>query len=277
MNVCDICNEPPKHGEGYVLHGKLVAKANYMSEVARINATAVGMSPEEMQYNLMAKARVDTTPWMACDKCIGHFLGTEEEKAYAHDLAKRFWQGEKIPLHILPTTSSLFEEAKKPEAQKKTMVCRKCGKEVEYDEKLTACPHCMTYDPGWVFVTPGTKDPRAQKHKEKAGDYYSQGEKRQAISEFKKAAEIDPTDPTIFNNIGAIYGELGDYDEALKYLRKAVEIDPDLGFAKRQLKRIQEIVDKESVPQEKPRLSPKVSPPTPEVEQPKKKWWQFGK
>jgi len=165
MNVCDICNESLEHGEGYVLHGSLIAKANYMAEVTRINAAAFGMSPEEMQANLMAKARVDTTHWMACDKCIAHFLGTEEEKAKAHDLAKRFWQGEKILLHVLPTTSSLFEKAKKPEAQKKgrKMVCRKCGKEVEYDEKLTACPHCMTYNPGWVMVVPGTKDPRAQK------------------------------------------------------------------------------------------------------------------
>jgi len=231
-----------------MLHGKLVAKANYMTEHTRRSALAFGMSPEEMQANLMAKARVETTPWMACDKCITHFLRAEEEKTYAHDLAKRFWQGEKILLHILPTTSSLFGEAEKPEAQKKIMVCRKCGKEVEYDEKLQACPHCMTYYPGWVMVKPGTKDPRAQKHKKKAGDYYSQGEKLKAISEFKKAAEIDPTDSAIFNNIGGIYGELGDYDEALKYLRKALEIDPDLGPAKRQLKRIQEIVDKESVP-----------------------------
>ena len=138
----------------------------------------------------------------------------------------------------------LFKSKKDKPRKKKIMVCRKCGREVTFDEKLTACPHCKTYNPGWVHVMPGTKDARAQKHKETAGTYYSQGKKRQAISEFTKAAEIDPTDPTIFNNIGAIYGELGAYSEAQKYLRKALEIDPDLGPAKRQLKRIQEIIDK---------------------------------
>jgi len=267
MGVCDICNEPVKEGEGYLLHGKLVARANYMAEVTRRSATMFGMSPEEMQANLMAKARVDTTPWMACEECISHFLGTQEEKFKAHDLAKRYWQGESISLDLLPTTSSLFEEVKKAEGPKKTMVCRACGKEVDYDENLRACPHCMTYDPGWVMVMPGTKDPRAQKHKEKAGDYYAQGLKREAISEFQRAAEIDPSDATVYNNIGAIYGELAEYDEAIRYLRKALEIDPDLGPAKRQLQRIEEILSRRGASQEEPKEEEKRPVIPPEVEE----------
>lgn len=110
MGLCDICNESLKQGEGYLLHGKLVARANYMSEVTRTVALTFGMRPEEMQANLIARAKADTTPWMACEKCVSHFLGTQEEKAKAHDLGQRYLQGEKISLDVLPTTGSLFQK-----------------------------------------------------------------------------------------------------------------------------------------------------------------------
>jgi hypothetical protein len=56
------------------------------------------------------RAMTDLTPWMVCKKCVSQFLGTQEEKARAYDLAQRYRQKEIIPLEVLPTTSSLFEK-----------------------------------------------------------------------------------------------------------------------------------------------------------------------
>jgi len=136
----------------------------------------------------------------------------------------------------LPAEARAWVAGQKAE---KTMTCRACGNPVPYDESLTTCPICKKVNPGWVVVMPGTKDPIAQAHKIQAGNYYSEGKKLEAIQEYMKVAEIDPTDATTFNNIGAIHAELGNYDEALIYLRKALDIDPNLGPAKRQISAIE--------------------------------------
>jgi len=235
---CDICNG--EISEGYALHGVLVSLANYMPPAARQRAALFGVSPDEMHSNLMAKAKVDTTPWVACDDCVPHFLGSDQEKTHARAVAARILRGETAPLASLPQTSSLFNAQPARPAPSKTMTCRKCGKQVDYDERLRMCPHCGTYDPGWVLVMPGTSDPVAQKLKTNAGNYYQQGRKREAIAEFSRAAEIDPSDPTIFNNIGAIYMELGEYENAASFLEKALALDPELGPARRQLQRVRE-------------------------------------
>ena len=101
MAACDVCNTTLGREDGYLLHGRLVAEANYVAEVTKRNAAAFGVSQAEMQANLMAKARADTTPWMACNACIANFFGTEEEKAAARALAKRHLRGEKVRLDVL--------------------------------------------------------------------------------------------------------------------------------------------------------------------------------
>jgi hypothetical protein len=51
MSLCDICNEPLQPGDGYLLHGKLVAKANHMSDAIR------RMSALPPMVNQLAKQR----------------------------------------------------------------------------------------------------------------------------------------------------------------------------------------------------------------------------
>lgn len=136
----------------------------------------------------------------------------------------------------LPAQAKAWLEGQRAD---KTMTCRACGQKVAYDPSLTRCPICGREDPGWVVVMPGTQDPIAEAHKTTAGQYYQQGRKEEAVLEFLKAAEIDPSDATTFNNIGAIYGELGDYEKALTYLHEALAIDPDLATAKRQVRALE--------------------------------------
>src|SRR3972149_10600470 len=104
MVNCDICNR--EIIEGYALHGVLVSLANYMPPAARQRAALFGVSPDEMHANLMAKAKVDTTPWIACEECVPHFLGAEPEKAQAREAAAKLLRGEPVPLASLPQTSS---------------------------------------------------------------------------------------------------------------------------------------------------------------------------
>jgi hypothetical protein len=47
--ICDICNEDLPRGDGYLLHGKLVAQANPMSDRMREMAAMLGLPFEKMQ------------------------------------------------------------------------------------------------------------------------------------------------------------------------------------------------------------------------------------
>jgi tetratricopeptide (TPR) repeat protein len=154
----------------------------------------------------------------------------------------------------LPAQAKAWLEGQQAE---KTMTCRACGQKVAYDPNMTRCPICGREDPGWVVVMPGTKDPVAQSHKTQAGQYYQQGRKAEAVQEFLKAAEIDPGDATTFNNIGAIYAELGDHEKALSYLHKALAIDPDLVTAKRQVRAVEAHMQGPSAPAAPPPAPPK--------------------
>ena len=149
---CDICNKSLEHSEGYALHGKLVSKINYISEITRKLASSIGFSVDELQANLMAKAKVDTKPWLVCNSCVVHFLGTKEEKANAHSLAMRHVKGEKIPTHLLPATSSLLKDQKRPAQNSRVVTCQKCLKQVEYEDNLTHCPFCLSSNPAWPLV-----------------------------------------------------------------------------------------------------------------------------
>lgn len=48
-----------------------------------------------------------------------------------------------------------------------------------------------------------------------------------AITEFKKAIELNPTEIDAYNNLGLAYIKLQDYQEALKIFSKALKIKPD--------------------------------------------------
>jgi tetratricopeptide (TPR) repeat protein len=57
-------------------------------------------------------------------------------------------------------------------------------------------------------------------------DFLEAEKYREAIEEFKKALEIKDTDYEIWNNMGVVYGRLGERDEAIKCYEKAVELNP---------------------------------------------------
>ncbi len=57
--------------------------------------------------------------------------------------------------------------------------------------------------------------------------YIAKGQYDQAISDFNKALEINPSYAEAYNNRGAVYSRKGQNDEAISDYSKAIEIDPE--------------------------------------------------
>ncbi|MCK4916887.1 MAG: tetratricopeptide repeat protein [Candidatus Omnitrophica bacterium] len=55
--------------------------------------------------------------------------------------------------------------------------------------------------------------------------FYSIGDFSEAIKEYKKALEIDPNNSKIHYNLGVIYAENHDYNSAIKELKEALNGD----------------------------------------------------
>jgi len=56
--------------------------------------------------------------------------------------------------------------------------------------------------------------------------YYTQGMMDEAVTAYKKAAELDPENPDSYINLGIAYRYNGMPDEALKEYNKALEFNP---------------------------------------------------
>ena len=48
-----------------------------------------------------------------------------------------------------------------------------------------------------------------------------------AIEQFKKAVDLDPRLSLAYNNLGILYGKIGDHKRAIEVLKLAVQIDPE--------------------------------------------------
>jgi len=61
--------------------------------------------------------------------------------------------------------------------------------------------------------------------------YRALGRHDEAIAEYRRAVELDPTDAYPHNGLGNVYSDLGRHDEAIAEYRRAIELDPDLAMA----------------------------------------------
>jgi tetratricopeptide (TPR) repeat protein len=60
-----------------------------------------------------------------------------------------------------------------------------------------------------------------------------QGRSNEAISEISRAAELDPLSPAVLKDKGLTYYYAREYDGAIEYARKALELDPNFTLAHR--------------------------------------------
>lgn len=66
---------------------------------------------------------------------------------------------------------------------------------------------------------------------EQAVGHMGSGFFERARKNFKAATQLDPTRPEAFNGIGVTYYARGDYQEALRWYKRALEVDPNFGDA----------------------------------------------
>jgi len=52
------------------------------------------------------------------------------------------------------------------------------------------------------------------------------GEEEDAITQWEKARELDPNNPTPWNNLANVYAHIGPIKKALQYYERAIELDP---------------------------------------------------
>jgi superkiller protein 3 len=71
----------------------------------------------------------------------------------------------------------------------------------------------------------------ATQHEQAGVAMLQAGNKDQAIAEFKKATEQDPTDPRAFFGLGMAYTQNADLGAAIAPLKKALELDPGMAEA----------------------------------------------
>jgi len=83
-----------------------------------------------------------------------------------------------------------------------------------------------------------------QNNMDKGIELYDLGKYEEAITYFKKALEIDPNNAHALNNIGRAYAQLADYEIAKKYFEQAIQIDPNYQNALSNLGHVYQILGK---------------------------------
>jgi len=68
--------------------------------------------------------------------------------------------------------------------------------------------------------------------------YFKLGEHKKAIRSFEQVLRFNPGSAIDYANIATNYRELGDRENAVAYYRLALELDPDIGFARENLEKL---------------------------------------
>lgn len=66
------------------------------------------------------------------------------------------------------------------------------------------------------------------------------GRVKEAVEEYNKAIEIAPKYPTPYYNLGVLYVDMEEYDKALAYFKKTLELDPGFGAAREMIEKIKD-------------------------------------
>jgi len=66
------------------------------------------------------------------------------------------------------------------------------------------------------------------------------GRVKEAVEEYNKAIKIAPRYPTPYYNLGVLYVDMEEYDKALAYFKKTLELDPGFGAAREMIEKIKD-------------------------------------
>ncbi len=69
--------------------------------------------------------------------------------------------------------------------------------------------------------------PQAEDHYFAALDLFAEGKHQEAIAEYRKSVEIDPSFTDALHGLARAYQETGRFDEAIEVSKRIAELDPD--------------------------------------------------
>ena len=69
--------------------------------------------------------------------------------------------------------------------------------------------------------------PEAEDHYFAALDLFAEGKQEEAITEYRKSVEIDPTFTDALHGLARAYQDTGKFDEAIEIAKKIADLDPD--------------------------------------------------
>jgi len=108
--------------------------------------------------------------------------------------------------------------------------CLKCQNKIS--SQRSVCPHCGGKD----FVSTGQdalstidalrKQSKVRDHNNRGGEYMNQSRYREAEQEFRKAIDANPESAVAHGNVGLALYNQGCLDDAIKFVEKAVELNP---------------------------------------------------
>ena len=68
---------------------------------------------------------------------------------------------------------------------------------------------------------------KARSHISLGVEYKDKGDTQNALKELKRALELNPSDARIYNNFGTVYSEMDLHHQAFKSFKKAIELKPN--------------------------------------------------
>jgi tetratricopeptide (TPR) repeat protein len=70
-------------------------------------------------------------------------------------------------------------------------------------------------------------DPQAEDHYYAALDLFAEGKQEEAIAQFRRSIEIDPTFTDALHGLARAYQDSARFDDAIEVAKKIAELDPD--------------------------------------------------
>ena len=156
--------------------------------------------------------------------------------------------------------------------------CVKCNAEV--DDRAYICPKCgggtligsYTAEDALSLLDTMKGQYKGKEHVDRSAQLYAQGRFGEAMSELQADLKIAPMNPTAHGNMGAVLLKQGKPKEAIQWLEKALELNPNLEGVPAALAQAKAAVTQKSG--KRPAASPQGTSTLPPAV---KKWWQFWK
>ena len=70
-------------------------------------------------------------------------------------------------------------------------------------------------------------DPQAEDHYYAALDLFAEGKQDEAIAQYRKSIEIDPTFTDALHGLARAYQDTGRFDDAIEIAKRIAELDPN--------------------------------------------------